>query len=126
MKKSDRREKKVFLVVGSYSKTAVENAIYIILLTLFVSFTFWLIIQGGIKNYRSKKDLVYKINYCENGGEYCPFCEDKCICKLGWIGKRCQTLEELDCDITDSNSDSDLRRVINLAESPSLWGSDNR
>ena len=50
------------------------------------------LIHISIKKPNKRDDLIYDSDYCVNG-EYCDFCTpSKCICFLGWTGKKCDTL----------------------------------
>ena len=74
----------------SVSKYLVNNALHLVFWGVFCCFTIFLSIRGGVHVYKKKGDLIFELNVCQHGGEFCPTCpEDNCVCKMGWGGEYC-------------------------------------
>lgn len=77
----------------TFRKFILKYFIFLIVIITVGSFIFYLLIHVGVLDARKRSDMIYDSEYCENG-EYCDFCEVKCICFYGWSGKQCDTLIE--------------------------------
>lgn len=73
----------------------LDNTYFIIIPVCIVSllFSFSTVLHSLIENYfGGPRQLAYLPNYCNDHGEYCPFCTTKkCICSDPWYGPTCAT-----------------------------------
>lgn len=67
-------------------------ALFIFGIGLIIVFILWSESKGGFIKPKPYKSISYDSSKCING-EYCGFCDDKCICKFGWMDEFCDKLK---------------------------------